>query len=97
MATRERNKFSRTVAHLEREALKLGEDVGKLMRSGKEMAAQELKDLRKLLKKTAKTAKSASHRESRAAVKSNGIIDRSGASTPDHTRRRPFLHSSCHR
>ena len=61
MAVRERNRFGRTAATLEREALKLGEDVWRLMKSGKEMSAQELKDLRKLLRKTAKTAKSASH------------------------------------
>ena len=63
MAMRERNKFGRTVANLEREALKLGEDVRRLIKSGKEMSAQELKDLRKLLRKTAKTAKSVSHRD----------------------------------
>ena len=63
MAMRERNRFGKTAAHLEREALKLGEDVRRLMKSGKEMSAQELKDLRKLLRKTAKTAKSASHRD----------------------------------
>ena len=61
MGMRERNRFGRMAAHLEREALKLGEDVRRLMKSGKEMSAQELKDLRKLLRKTAKTAKSASH------------------------------------
>ena len=61
MATRERNRFGKTSAHLEREALKLGEDVRRLMKSGKEMSAQELMDLRKLLRRTAKTAKSASH------------------------------------
>ena len=64
MVMREQNRFGKTVAHLEREALKLGEDVRRLMKSGKEMSAQELKDLRKLLRRTAKTAKSASHRES---------------------------------
>ena len=63
MAKRERNRFGKTAAHLEREALKLGEDVRKLMKSGKDMSAQELKDLRKLLSRTAKTAKSASHRD----------------------------------
>ena len=63
MAISERNRFGKTAAHLEREALKLGEDVRRLMKLGKEMSAQELKDLRKLLRKTAKTAKSASHRD----------------------------------
>ena len=63
MAMRERNKFGRMAANLEREALKLGEDVRMLMKSGKEMSAQELKNLGKLLRKTAKTAKSASHRD----------------------------------
>ena len=63
MAVKERNRFGRTAATLERKALKLGEDVRRLMKSGKEMSAQELKDLRKLLRKTAKTAKSASHRD----------------------------------
>ena len=63
MAVKERNRFGRTAATLEREALKLGEDVRRLMKSGKEMSAQELKDLRKLFRKTAKTAKSASHRD----------------------------------
>ena len=63
MTVKERNRFGRTAATLEREALKLGEDVRRLMKSGKEMSAQELKDLRKLLRKTAKTAKSASHRD----------------------------------
>ena len=63
MAVKERNRFGRMAATLEREALKLGEDVRRLMKSGKEMFAQELKDLRKLLRKTAKTAKSASHRD----------------------------------
>ena len=65
MAVKERNSFERTAGTLEREALKLGEDVRRLMKSGtrKEMSTQELKDLRKLLRKTAKTAKSASHRD----------------------------------
>ena len=63
MPVKERNRFGRTAATLEREALKLGEDVRRLMKSGKEMSAQELKDLRKLLRKTAKTAKSTSHRD----------------------------------
>ena len=62
-AVKERNRFGRTAATLEREALKLGEDVRRLMKSGKEMSAQELKDFRKLLRKTAKTTKSASHRD----------------------------------
>ena len=63
MAIREWNRSGKMAVHLEREALKLGEDVRRLMKSGKEMSAQELKDLRKLLRKTAKTAKSASHRD----------------------------------
>ena len=63
MAMREWNRFRKTAAHLECEAFKLGEDMRRLMKSGKEMSAQELKDLRKLLRKTAKTAKSASHRD----------------------------------
>ena len=63
MAVKERNRIGRRAATLEREALGQGEDVRKLMKSGKEMSAQELKDLRKLLRKTAKTAKSASHRD----------------------------------
>ena len=63
MAVKERNRFGRTAATLEREALKLGEDMRRLMKSGKEMSAQELKDLRKLLRKTAKTAISASYRD----------------------------------
>ena len=61
MTVKARNRFGRTAATLEREALKLGEDVRRLMKSGKELSAQEWKDLRKLLRKTAKTAKSASH------------------------------------
>ena len=52
MAVKERNRFGRTAATLESEALKLGEDVRRLMKLGKEMSAQELKDLRKLLRKT---------------------------------------------
>ena len=44
MVMRKRNKFGRTAANLEREALKLGEDVRRLKKSGKEMSAQELKD-----------------------------------------------------
>ena len=63
MALQERNRFSARARRLEREALRLGEDVQRMMKSGKEMSAQELKDLRKLLRKTAKTAKSASHRD----------------------------------
>ena len=63
IAVKERNRFGRTEATLEREVLKLGEDVRGLMKSGKEMSVQELKDLRKLLRKTAKTTKSASHRD----------------------------------
>ena len=63
MAVKEWNRFGSTSATLEREALKLGEDVRMLMKSGKEMSAQELKDLRNLLRKTAKTAESASHRD----------------------------------
>ena len=62
MVMRHWTRFGTTAAHLEREALMLGEDVRRLMKSGNEMSAQELKDLRKLLRKTAKTAKSASHR-----------------------------------
>ena len=63
IAVKERNRFGRTAATLKREALKLGEDVRRLMKTGKEMSAQELKDLRKLLRKTAKTAKSTSLRD----------------------------------
>ena len=63
MAVRERNRFGRTAATFERKVLKLGEDVRRLMKSGKEMSAQELKDSRKLLRKKAKTAKSASYRD----------------------------------
>ena len=63
LALQERNRFSARARLLERESLRLGEDVQKMMKSGKEMSAQELKDLRKLLRKTAKTAKSASHRD----------------------------------
>ena len=62
-AFRERSRFSGVARKLEREALALGEDVRKAMKTGKEMSAQELKDLRRLLRKTAKTAKSASHRD----------------------------------
>ena len=62
MAVKKRNWFGRTAVNLEREALKLGEDVRRLMKLGKKMSAQELKDLRKLLRKTVKTAKSAFHR-----------------------------------
>ena len=65
MAMRERNRFGKTAEHLEREALKLGEDVRRLMKSGKEMSAQELKYLRKLLRRTAKTANFASHGDCR--------------------------------
>ena len=43
---KERNRFGRTAATVEREALKLGEDVRRLMKSGKEMSVQELKDMR---------------------------------------------------
>ena len=63
MAMREQNKFARTAANLEREVFKLGEDVRRLMKSGKEMSAPELKNWRKLLRKTAKTAKSASYHD----------------------------------
>ena len=63
MELQERNRFSARARRLEREALRLGEDVQRMMKSGKEMSAQELKDLRKLLRKTAKTAKSASYRD----------------------------------
>ena len=38
MAVKEQNRFGRTAATLEREALKLGEDVRRLMKSGKEMS-----------------------------------------------------------
>ena len=63
MALQERNRFSGRARRLEREAfkLRLGEDVQRMLKSVKEMSAQELKDLRKLLRKIAKTAKSASH------------------------------------
>ena len=63
MALQVRNKFSARARRLEREALRLGEGVQSMKKSGKEMSAQELKDLRKLLRKTAKTAKLASHRD----------------------------------
>ena len=63
MALQERNRFSARARRLEREALRMEEDVQRMMKSGKEMSAQELKDLRKLLRKTVKTAKSASHRD----------------------------------
>ena len=62
MEIQERNRFSARDRRLEREALRLGEGVQRMMKLGKEMSAQELKDLRKLLRKTAKTAKSASDR-----------------------------------
>ena len=39
MAVKEGTRFGRTAATLEREALKLGEDVRRLMKSGKEMSA----------------------------------------------------------
>ena len=45
MARREQKRFGKTAAHLEREVLKQGEDVRRLMKSRKEMSAQELKDL----------------------------------------------------
>ena len=48
----ERNRFSARARRLEREVLRLGEDVQRMMKSGKEMSGQELKDLRKLLRKT---------------------------------------------
>ena len=41
IAVKERKRFRRMAANLEREALKLGEDVQRLMKSGKEMSAQE--------------------------------------------------------
>ena len=63
LALQERNRFSARARRLEMEALRLREDVQKMMKPGKEMSAQELKDLRKLLRKTAKTAKSASNRD----------------------------------
>ena len=63
MALQERNRFSVRARRFEREALRLGEDMQKMMKSGKKISLQELKDLRKLLRKTAKTAKSASHRD----------------------------------
>ena len=62
-ALQERNKFGGRARRLEREALRLGEDVQRMMKWGKEMSAQELNNLRKLLRKTAKTAKSASHHD----------------------------------
>ena len=64
MALQERNRFRARARRLEREALSLGDDLQRMMKLGKEMSAQELKDLRKLLRKTAKTAKSASHCDS---------------------------------
>ena len=63
MAPEERNLFSARARRLEREALRQGEDVQRMMKLGKEMSAQELKDLRMLLRKTAKTAKSTSHHD----------------------------------
>ena len=51
MAVKERNRFGRTAATLEREVWNLGEDVRRLMKSGKEMSVPELKDLRKLLRR----------------------------------------------
>ena len=63
MVLQERDRFSARARRLEREALRQGEDVQRMMKLGKEMSAQELKDLRKLLRKTAKTTKSASHRD----------------------------------
>ena len=63
MVLQERKRFSARARRLEREVLRLGEDVQRMMKSGKEMSVQELKDLRKLLRKTTKTAKSASHRD----------------------------------
>ena len=62
-ALQELNRFSARARRLEREALRLGEDMQRMIKPGKEMSAQELKDWRKLLRKTAKTAKSASHRD----------------------------------
>ena len=53
LALQERNRFSARARRLEREALRLGDDVQRMMKSGKEMSVQELKDLRKLLRKTA--------------------------------------------
>ena len=38
MTVKERNRFGRTAATLEREALKLGDDVRRLMKSGKELS-----------------------------------------------------------
>ena len=64
MALEEQNRFSARARRLEREALRLAQDVQRMMKSGKEMSTQELKDLRKLLRKTAKTTKCASHRDS---------------------------------
>ena len=63
MAMREWNRFGKTAARLESEAWKLGEDMRRLMKSGNEMSAQELKDLQRLLRKTAKTVKSTSYRD----------------------------------
>ena len=45
LALQERNRFSAWARRLEREALWLREDVQRMMKSGKEMSAQELKDL----------------------------------------------------
>ena len=45
MALQERNRFSARARRLEREALRLGEDVQRMMKLGKEMSAQELKNL----------------------------------------------------
>ena len=63
MALQQWNRFSARDRRLESEAFWLGEDLQRMMKSGKEMSMQELKDLRKLLRKTAKTAKYASHRD----------------------------------
>ena len=44
IALQERNRFSARARRLEREALRLGEDVQRMMKSGKEMSAQELRN-----------------------------------------------------
>ena len=45
MEMREGNLFEKPAAHLERDALKLGDEVRRLMKSGKEFSVQEFKDL----------------------------------------------------
>ena len=49
MVVREQNRFGKMAAYLEREALKLGEDVQRLMKSGKEMSTVRLGQLFRML------------------------------------------------